>query len=305
MCGVEICNIPAQEVPPQETLLAAMRDVTVARLGLPADELRVQFVSVLQALKGTRYAAHRLANGGADPVGEKAAALDFAGGITLARLLENGSWRVVNPSGSIVRGWMTLAAIWVLCTILFAIPCAYVVFRQLSQPIWYFAKAVERLGRHPRELRGVALSFNEMKRRLGRYLDDRLNLMSAIGHDLCIPLTRLVFRLECTPEWICSRAAADIAEVQQMLGACCRSYRRRMLRAQGSRRSCAPFFPPSPMTWSRPAGGQPGGGAGRHPAGRSHRASQPLHQPDSNAFTHGGARATQPAGWCRSGGDRG
>ena len=84
------------------------------------------------------------------------------------------------------------------------------------------------------------MAFNEIRRRLARYVDDRLNLMAAIAHDLSIPLTRLVFRLERTPEWICSRASADIAEMQQMLGACCPLSRRRMLRAQGSRRSCAP-----------------------------------------------------------------
>jgi len=227
--GVEIRDIPVQEVPPQEPLLLAMRDVMAVRLGLPEAELRVHFVSVLQALKGTRYAAHRLATGGADPASEKAAALDFAGGITLARHLGDGSWRVVNPSGSIFRGWLMLAVIWVLGTILFAIPCAYLVARWLSRPIRHFAEAAERLGRNPRdadlepdgprELRGATLAFNEMKRRLGRYVDDRLNLMSAIAHDLRIPLTRLAFRLERVPEAIRSRAEADIAEMQQMLGA--------------------------------------------------------------------------------------
>jgi signal transduction histidine kinase len=227
--GVEIQDIPAQEVPPQDPLLAQMRDVMAERLGLPADELRVQFVSVLQALKGTRWSARLLANGGADPSAQLVSPVDFAGGITLARLLPDGNWHVVNPSGSLFRGKLALAGIWLVGTIIFAIPFAYVVARWLSRPIRHFAEAAERLGRNPREpdlepdgpreLRGAALAFNEMKGRLGRYVDDRLNMMSAIAHDLRIPLTRLAFRLERVPEPIRSRAEADIAEMQHMLGA--------------------------------------------------------------------------------------
>nr|WP_277819338.1 ATP-binding protein [Pseudoroseomonas vastitatis] len=199
------------------------------RLGLPADELRVEFVSVLQARKGTRWAARLLANGGADPPVQLVSPIDFAGGITLARLLPDGNWHVVNPSGSLFRGRLALAGIWLVGTIVFAIPFAYVVARWLSRPIRHFAEAAERLGRNPREpdlepdgpreLRGAALAFNEMKRRLGRYVDDRLNMMSAIAHDLRIPLTRLAFRLERVPEPIRSRAEADIAEMQHMLAA--------------------------------------------------------------------------------------
>lgn len=223
--GVETRDIDAAQMPPQDPLLAPMRAAMAEQLGLPADSLRVGFVSMLQARKGTSYASRQLAMGAAG----EAAALDFAGGITLARLLEDGRWRVVNPSGSIFRGWVLLAAIWVLGTILFAIPCAYVVARWLSRPIRQFAEAAERLGRNPREpdlqpdgpreLRGAALAFNEMKGRLGRYVDDRLGMMSAIAHDLRIPLTRLAFRLERAPEPIRGRAEADIAEMQAMLRA--------------------------------------------------------------------------------------
>lgn len=227
--GVEIQDIPAVEVPAQDPLLAPMRDVMAERLGVRAEDLRVQFVSALQALKGTRYASSRLANGNTDPYILRKGEMDFAGGIALARLLEDGNWRVVNPSGSIVRGWVSLAGIWVLGTILFAIPCAYVVARWLARPIRQFAGAAERLGRNPREpdlkpdgpveLRGAALAFNEMKHRLGRYVDDRLDMMSAIAHDLRIPLTRLSFRLERAPDAIRLRAEADIAEMQNMLHA--------------------------------------------------------------------------------------
>lgn len=227
--GVETREIPAQEIPPQDPLLAQMRDVMAERLGLPREELRVQFVSVLQAIKGTSYASRVLADGGAYSGDAELSAPDFAGGITLARLLPDGSWRVANPAGSYFRGWLTMAMIWLLGTVLFAVPAAYLVARWSSRPVRQFAEAAERLGRNPRaadlepdgprELRGAAVAFNEMKRRLGRYVDDRLNMMSAIAHDLRIPLTRLAFRLEHAPDALREKAAADIAEMQDMLGA--------------------------------------------------------------------------------------
>lgn len=227
--GVETREIAAQEIPPQDPLLADMRVVMAERLGLPAEELRVQFVSVLQAIKGTSYASRVLANGGAYNGDPELSAPDFGGGITLARLLPDGSWRVVNPAGSYFRGWLTMAMIWLLGTVLFAVPAAYLVARWSSRPVRQFAEAAERLGRNPRaadlepdgprELRGAAVAFNEMKRRLGRYVDDRLNMMSAIAHDLRIPLTRLAFRLEHAPDALREKAATDIAEMQDMLGA--------------------------------------------------------------------------------------
>jgi signal transduction histidine kinase len=220
--GVEVRDVAAQEMPAQDPLLVPVRDAMAERLGLPAEALRVQFVSILQARKGTRYATQRAA-------GQDASGTDYAGGIALARRLPDGGWRVVNPSGSLFRSRVALAAIWLVGTILFAIPCAYVVACWLSRPIRHFAEAAGRLGRDPhapdlepdgpRELRGAAVAFNEMKQRLGRYVDDRINMMSAIAHDLRIPLTRLAFRLERAPEDLRRRAEGDIAEMQHMLGA--------------------------------------------------------------------------------------
>ncbi len=223
--GVEVRDVAAQEMPAQDPLLVPVRDATAERLGLPAEALRVQFVSILQARKGTRYAAQQAA----DPSGRGASGTDYAGGIAMARLLPDGSWRVVNPSGSLFRSRIAIGAIWLIGSILFAIPCAYVVAYWLSRPIRHFAEAAGRLGRDPhapdlepdgpRELRGAAVAFNEMKQRLGRYVDDRINMMSAIAHDLRVPLTRLAFRLERAPEDLRRRAEGDIAEMQQMLAA--------------------------------------------------------------------------------------
>ncbi|MDQ1080643.1 cell wall metabolism sensor histidine kinase WalK [Pseudoroseomonas cervicalis] len=224
--GLEIREVPAAEIAPQEPRLAPLRDLVAARLKLPPEAVRLGLAELPEFKLVPNYT-------GVDslaPAGSlDAARLDFTGGFRLARQLENGHWRSVTPSSALIRGWITLAFGWVLGTIIFAIPCAYLVAHWLGRPIRQFAEAAERLGRNPREpdlkpdgpreLHGAVLAFNEMKQRLGRYVDDRLGMMSAIAHDLRIPLTRLAFRLERAPEAIRAKAEADIAEMQRMLGA--------------------------------------------------------------------------------------
>ncbi|WP_404385640.1 ATP-binding protein [Caenispirillum salinarum] len=48
----------------------------------------------------------------------------------------------------------------------------------------------------PREVRGAATAFNEMQRRLTRYVEDRTRMLAAISHDLRTPITRLRLRAE-------------------------------------------------------------------------------------------------------------
>lgn len=48
----------------------------------------------------------------------------------------------------------------------------------------------------PREVRGAASAFNEMQRRLTRYVEDRTRMLAAISHDLRTPITRLRLRAE-------------------------------------------------------------------------------------------------------------
>ncbi|WP_159993932.1 cell wall metabolism sensor histidine kinase WalK [Roseomonas sp. 18066] len=227
--GLEIRQAPPQDIRLQEPVLAPLRDLMAQRLDLPSAALRLEFAGVAWMSFEAVAAAQAAAAIDAPPGSLDTERVDFAGGLKIARQLQDGDWRVVNPSASAIRSWVGLAVTWVVATILFAIPCAYLVAFWLSQPIRLFAEATERLGRNPREpdleldgpreLQGAVVAFNEMKARLSRYVDDRLGMMSAIAHDLRIPLTRLTFRLERAPEAIRVRAEADIAEMQRMLGA--------------------------------------------------------------------------------------
>ncbi len=98
----------------------------------------------------------------------------------------------------------------------------------LTRPLTGFAAASKELYRSkaavlvpedgPREVRALAIAFNDMQRRIGRLIDDRTQALAAVSHDLKTPITRLRFRLEevSDPE---ARAAiaADLDEMERML----------------------------------------------------------------------------------------
>ncbi|WP_296577543.1 ATP-binding protein [Phreatobacter sp.] len=98
----------------------------------------------------------------------------------------------------------------------------------LTRPLTGFAAASKELYRSkaavlvpedgPREVRALAIAFNDMQRRIGRLIDDRTQALAAVSHDLKTPITRLRFRLEevSDPE---ARAAiaADLDDMERML----------------------------------------------------------------------------------------
>lgn len=98
----------------------------------------------------------------------------------------------------------------------------------LTQPLTGFAAASKELYRSkavvlvpedgPREVRALAVAFNDMQRRIGRLIDDRTQALAAVSHDLKTPITRLRFRLE-EVSGADARAsiAADLDEMERML----------------------------------------------------------------------------------------
>lgn len=154
---------------------------------------------------------------------------NFSGHFKLGWRLDSGNWRIVSPVDSLRALWLRSAVIWLVATVLLAIPAAYLLAGWLSAPIRKFGTAAERLGRNlrepplslegPAEIVGAAKAFNEMTSRLSRYVDDRVAMIGAIAHDLRTPLTRLAFRMEKTPDDVRLKAEADIQEMRTMLEA--------------------------------------------------------------------------------------
>lgn len=78
--------------------------------------------------------------------------------------------------------------------------------RHLTRPLRDLSEAADRLGRDvaapplaeggPEEVRRAAEAFNRMQARLRRYVEDRLQMLAAISHDLRTPITLLRLRAE-------------------------------------------------------------------------------------------------------------
>lgn len=104
------------------------------------------------------------------------------------------------------------------------------VTRGVVRPLDDLAAAADQLGhdREPRlvgrfnapELQAIGNSFNEMQLRLKRFVDDRLQMIAAISHDLRTPLTRLRLFAEYLPDPEQRRQVlADIADMETMVSA--------------------------------------------------------------------------------------
>jgi signal transduction histidine kinase len=102
--------------------------------------------------------------------------------------------------------------------------------RQLTGPVGTLAEAAERLGRDvnaaplpeggPDEVARAAAAFNTMASRIRRFVQDRTFLLTAIGHDLRTPITRLKLRAEfIDDDELRTKFLADLDELDTMVSA--------------------------------------------------------------------------------------
>ncbi len=102
--------------------------------------------------------------------------------------------------------------------------------RRLVGPVGTLAEAAERLGRDvnapplpedgPAEVARAAVAFNTMAKRISRFVSDRTFLLTAMGHDLRTPITRLRLRAEfIDDDELRGKFLADLAELDGMVGA--------------------------------------------------------------------------------------
>ncbi len=102
--------------------------------------------------------------------------------------------------------------------------------RRLTQPVRTLAAAAERLGLDvnaaplpeggPAEVAKAAVAFNTMAARIRSFVDDRTFLLTAIGHDLRTPITRLKLRSEfIDDDELRDRFLADLDELEAMVSA--------------------------------------------------------------------------------------
>lgn len=103
--------------------------------------------------------------------------------------------------------------------------------RRLILPVTTLADAAEALGRDvnsstvlpengPSEIRRAAIAFNTMSMRIRRFVSDRTLMLTAIGHDLRTPITRLKLRAEfIDDDELRTKMLADLDEMESMVAA--------------------------------------------------------------------------------------
>jgi signal transduction histidine kinase len=119
----------------------------------------------------------------------------------------NDQWLVVRVKPPPARPWHSLRFLvaFMIMTGTAALLSFWAV-RRMTAPMRVLAEAAERLGRDvnapplpetgPTEVAQAAAAFNTMASRIRRFVADRTFLLTAIGHDLKTPITRLKLRAE-------------------------------------------------------------------------------------------------------------
>lgn len=145
--------------------------------------------------------------------------------------LPDGEWLNVRVPVEPPRPWHSPAFLtaFVLMTLAAAGLTLWAV-RRLTAPVATLAAAAEALGRDvnapplpedgPSEVATAAAAFNTMAARIRRFVQDRTELLTAIGHDLRTPITRLKLRAEfIDDEEQRGKILADLEEMEAMVSA--------------------------------------------------------------------------------------
>ena len=151
--------------------------------------------------------------------------------IVVAMRLPDGSWLSMRTPVQSLRPWDSpqFLVAFGLMSITAALLTLWAV-RRLTAPVRVLAAAAEALGRDvnapplpengPTELATAAIAFNTMAARIRRFVQDRTELLTAIGHDLRTPITRLKLRAEfIEDDEQRTKFLADLEELETMVSA--------------------------------------------------------------------------------------
>jgi two-component system, OmpR family, sensor kinase len=140
----------------------------------------------------------------------------------------DGRWATVEPPRALLSPWQSRLLLALGLSILLLAPLVWWMARRLTRPIRVFAAAADRLGANPdaeplapsgpAEVRTAIHAFNDMQASLRDHMRRRTQTVAAIAHDLRTPLTRLRFRAEQAPDDLRERMAADVEEMDALIG---------------------------------------------------------------------------------------
>lgn len=132
----------------------------------------------------------------------------------------------VTPRGVMpIAGWLPYVfaiqmALLVLCT--------WLAVRQAIRPLTHFAAAADALDPErkgpalseegPSEIAHAARAFNAMRERIRQYLDERVQILAAISHDLQTPITRMRLRADVADDSAeKDKLLQDLAEIERLV----------------------------------------------------------------------------------------
>lgn len=140
----------------------------------------------------------------------------------------DGRWATVEPPRGLIDPWQARLLRALAITLLLVAPVVWLMARRLTRPIRVFADAARRLGADPEaepltpsgpsEVRVAIAAFNDMQGAIRQHVRQRTQTIAAIAHDLRTPLTRLRFRAEQAPEGLRDKMAADVEEMDALIG---------------------------------------------------------------------------------------
>jgi signal transduction histidine kinase len=151
--------------------------------------------------------------------------------VVIGMHLPGGPWLNVAAAVEPARPWHspTFLAAFLLMTVAAAGLTLWAV-RRLTLPVRTLAVAAEALGRDvnapplpedgPLEVATAAAAFNTMAARIRRFVEGRTEMLTAIGHDLRTPITRLKLRAEfIEDDEQRAKMLADLEELEAMVSA--------------------------------------------------------------------------------------
>jgi signal transduction histidine kinase len=153
------------------------------------------------------------------------------GHVIYAFHMPDGGWLNVSVDPEPIRFWHspTFLAAFLMMTLTAAGLTLWAV-RRLTAPVRVLAEAAEALGRDvnapplpengPTETAVAAVAFNTMAARIRRFVSDRTEMLTAIGHDLRTPITRLKLRAEfIDDDELRTKILGDLDELETMVSA--------------------------------------------------------------------------------------
>ncbi len=131
----------------------------------------------------------------------------------------------VNPAMMPLAQWLPYVLVAQLALLIL---CCWYAVRLAIRPLVDFANAADALDPNkkaprlsetgPREVAHAATAFNKMRDRIADYLEERVQILAAISHDLQTPITRMKLRAELAEDGASKdKLLQDLGQIEQLV----------------------------------------------------------------------------------------